>query len=640
MTLSQIPQSVHHSNPNFQPTFPNSIPLNPQNQSTQQFSTKQHSNVHVYSQKSTLFLGGLSKFTNHDTIKYTFGNYGLIEGIAWKQNRNFAFVKFQNTIQATRVIKEMDGKVLNGRYLCISYAKKELNTKIKPKVAVNQSPSGFQHQKDLKESSSTLPVIYLSVNQEVTDRLHLTALIVDKGPIKALKLFEWLKSRSISIVSVSTWGSYGYIVSCEDEESYKRMTRGPSNNELEFLQVIPMVNFKNKFSRIVKVAVRGIPFNCCSSNCTIVAASVFGRVLHIDAMSHNLQRPDVLHAIIETDDPEPINQLVQAKLDNCVIGKVWVEEVIEEEYMETVTDVIIREYNQVLLEEANLSNAQKLGNKSDIPVPEVQLVDNDGQMEEGEIDVTDLNFKSNTPQKSKGSNLVNRQSVIHNSMEKVSIAVKKQKALFDVTRKAEEEIKASLFKTTSMGLGDKVGKDDKSTSVPNSPLKCDSFKLNLNDYPTLTSTSPKNPVSSNSHVVFPPANDLSFATKLKTSTPPEIDQCLNLGCKDSCDKIKARCVFVSPIDATDSKQKVCKASDKGKATITKWDNVPSDLSNAFDTESEINQVMGVGSMLKQKKNNRCNFGGKKLSFKEEVANFRVMMHSMVDDDIPSNNSQP
>ncbi|XP_071710614.1 uncharacterized protein [Rutidosis leptorrhynchoides] len=147
----------------------------------------------------------------------------------------------------------MNGLIVKGMRLTVGFAKKDLNLEIPSKIQVQSAKPFFQ-----KPIPKVSPTVNLSKNLETAKRIHLTALIVDKIPITALKLFKWLKSRFIAIESISAWGLFGYIVQCADSESFKRMTMGPNLNELEFLEVIPLIQRSNRFSRIAKVAISAL----------------------------------------------------------------------------------------------------------------------------------------------------------------------------------------------------------------------------------------------------------------------------------------------------------------------------------------------------------------------------------------------
>ncbi|XP_060183427.1 glycine-rich RNA-binding protein 4, mitochondrial-like [Lycium barbarum] len=78
-----------------------------------------------------LFLSGLCYDTNEPVLKQAFEQHG--ETIEVKvicnhksgKSKGYGFVKFTSETAATKALKEMDGQLLDGRNIRISYAHKE-----------------------------------------------------------------------------------------------------------------------------------------------------------------------------------------------------------------------------------------------------------------------------------------------------------------------------------------------------------------------------------------------------------------------------------------------------------------------------------------------------------------------------------
>uniref|UniRef100_A0A8C8ZZS0 RRM domain-containing protein n=1 Tax=Prolemur simus TaxID=1328070 RepID=A0A8C8ZZS0_PROSS len=77
-----------------------------------------------------LFIGGLSSETNAKTLEAIFGKYGnimevlLMKDRETKRSRGFAFITFENPIDAKYAAKDMNGKSLDGKVIKVQQANK------------------------------------------------------------------------------------------------------------------------------------------------------------------------------------------------------------------------------------------------------------------------------------------------------------------------------------------------------------------------------------------------------------------------------------------------------------------------------------------------------------------------------------
>ncbi|KAM3234612.1 glycine-rich RNA-binding protein 4, mitochondrial isoform X2 [Capsicum chacoense] len=80
---------------------------------------------------SKLFVGGLCYDTNEPVLKQAFEQHGEIIEVKVicdhksGQSKGYGFVKFTSETAASKALKEMDGQLLDGRNIRISYAHKE-----------------------------------------------------------------------------------------------------------------------------------------------------------------------------------------------------------------------------------------------------------------------------------------------------------------------------------------------------------------------------------------------------------------------------------------------------------------------------------------------------------------------------------
>ncbi|PIN24354.1 hypothetical protein CDL12_02887 [Handroanthus impetiginosus] len=77
-----------------------------------------------------LFVGGLSYDTNECVLKHAFEEYGevievkvICDRVSGK-SRGYGFVQFSSETAASKALKEMDGRLLDGRNIRIHYAHK------------------------------------------------------------------------------------------------------------------------------------------------------------------------------------------------------------------------------------------------------------------------------------------------------------------------------------------------------------------------------------------------------------------------------------------------------------------------------------------------------------------------------------
>ncbi|XP_071690303.1 uncharacterized protein [Rutidosis leptorrhynchoides] len=404
-------------------------------------------------------MGGLSRFTNPSIIKNNLKSHGIIQGLLWKQYRGFLFIKFQDTNQASRAIAGMNGDTLNGRKIFVGFSKKEMTVKMYNEI-------------DSQISGSESFDINLSVNHEINNGLKLSAIIIDKDPIKPLKMVNWLKSQSIAIRFISVWGLYAYIVQFVDVESFKRMTMGPTMNVLEFVEVIPMNQRRYKYSRFTRLSTKGIPFECCSSDCKNEVAKEFGRVIHVDTTSHRAKIADSLFALVGVCDPGHIKRYVPATISNR--SNLWVEEIQQLDEVKIVSDDIINEYNHCLQCTIKAVEEKKRGVEGEKFYSEYNINSLEFQPEEGEFIAGRVYSNFFTPNKPLANGNITR--VVHNSLEKVTLAVNSQKVKVD-------GIKNSLF--TSKRMNKKDNRDGLVTENTTIPLE-KYFSQNQNDFPTLS----------------------------------------------------------------------------------------------------------------------------------------------------------
>lgn len=77
----------------------------------------------------TLFVGGLSFDTNEPILKDAFEHYGEIIEVkvichhVTGMSKGYGFVNFTNELVATAALKEMNGKLLDGRNIRVEYAR-------------------------------------------------------------------------------------------------------------------------------------------------------------------------------------------------------------------------------------------------------------------------------------------------------------------------------------------------------------------------------------------------------------------------------------------------------------------------------------------------------------------------------------
>ncbi|XP_068667959.1 glycine-rich RNA-binding protein 4, mitochondrial-like [Aristolochia californica] len=80
---------------------------------------------------SKLFVGGLSYDTNEVVLKEAFENYGKVLHVNVVCDRNtskskgYGFVKFATEAEAATALQKMDGQLLDGWNLRVSYANKD-----------------------------------------------------------------------------------------------------------------------------------------------------------------------------------------------------------------------------------------------------------------------------------------------------------------------------------------------------------------------------------------------------------------------------------------------------------------------------------------------------------------------------------
>ncbi|XP_009768956.1 glycine-rich RNA-binding protein 4, mitochondrial isoform X2 [Nicotiana tabacum] len=80
---------------------------------------------------SKLFIGGLCYDTNEPVLKQAFEQHGEIIEVKVicdhksGKSKGYGFVKFTSETAASKALKEMDGQLLDGRNIRISYAHKE-----------------------------------------------------------------------------------------------------------------------------------------------------------------------------------------------------------------------------------------------------------------------------------------------------------------------------------------------------------------------------------------------------------------------------------------------------------------------------------------------------------------------------------
>ncbi|KAL8521846.1 hypothetical protein ACS0TY_012128 [Phlomoides rotata] len=78
-----------------------------------------------------LFVGGLSFDTNESVLKDVFEEYGEIievkvicDRVSGK-SRGYGFVRYSSEVAASKALKEMDGRLLDGRNIRINCAQRE-----------------------------------------------------------------------------------------------------------------------------------------------------------------------------------------------------------------------------------------------------------------------------------------------------------------------------------------------------------------------------------------------------------------------------------------------------------------------------------------------------------------------------------
>ncbi|XP_071729407.1 uncharacterized protein [Rutidosis leptorrhynchoides] len=139
------------------------------------FNSNHRFKQNSFSRKSTIFVRGVPKSTSLANINYVFKEFGQIKGFGWKQGRPFVFIKFVNIDSAFNAIRSMNIALFSGRLVSVGFAKSDL--------------VGEESQKTATPFNSK-PGLLLIVEHDIQERMKMAALVIDREPIKADKLFN------------------------------------------------------------------------------------------------------------------------------------------------------------------------------------------------------------------------------------------------------------------------------------------------------------------------------------------------------------------------------------------------------------------------------------------------------------------